>query len=562
MSLFGNLYIGASGLQTSQNALNTVAHNLSNVGTNGYTRQQILLNDRRYITISTNSKGVSNQQTGLGVTFAQTRTVRDYFLDQSYRKESGRSAFYEVSYGVLTETETLLGELDGESFSKSLDNLYEALKELAKNPASSVNQGLLVTRASEFIERANSVYGALATYQDNLNEQIRTGVNRINEISKRIRQLNNDIARIESSGIEHANDLRDERNLLLDELGTMGNISYREEESGSVTVRFEGHVLANREVANEIGLDASETTGFYTPYWKLDAIEQKDEQGYITYDLSTAGVYNLRQTISTAMDTDIGSIKAMIIARGDHRANYTDLADADTYNDKVSGSILMNIEAEFDNLLHNVIVGLNDALKAASDAADKAVQETSGDPTAQSDYLKNGTDPSGKKIPLQLFTRIACERYDVEDTAQGKENTLFSLGNLVVNPDLMKAPTLFGFVNDRKEEDFETAKLLQQALETENYTLNPNVTTKSSLIDYYSNIVSQVANTGAVFKSKYDSESTTVSSIDCARQQISGVLDDEELENMIKYQNAYNAASRYINVVDELLEHIINTLGR
>lgn len=562
MSLFGSLYIGASGLQTSQNALNTVAHNLSNVGTNGYTRQQILLNDRRYITISTTSKGISNQQTGLGVTFAQTRTVRDYFLDQSYRKESGRSAFYEVSYGVLTETETLLGELDGESFSKSLDNLYEALKELAKNPASSVNQSLLVTRASEFIERANSVYGALATYQDNLNEQIRTGVNRINEISRRIKQLNNDIARIESSGIEHANDLRDERNLLLDELGTMGNISYTEEESGSVTVRLEGHVLVNREIANEIGLDASETTGFYTPYWKIDAKEQVDAQGNVTYDLSTAGVYNLRQTISTAMDTDIGSIKAMIIARGDHRANYTDLADADTYNDKVSGSILMNIEAEFDNLLHNVIVGLNDALKAASDAADKVVQETSQDPTAQSDYLKNGTDADGNKIPLQLFTRIACERYDAEDTAEGKENTLFSLGNLIVNPDLMKTPTLFGFVNDRNEEDFETAKLLQQALETENYTLNPNVTTKSSLIDYYSNIVSQVANTGAVFKSKYNSEATTVASIDCARQQVSGVLDDEELENMIKYQNAYNAASRYINVVDELLEHIINTLGR
>ena len=93
------------------------------------------------------------------------------------------------------------------------------------------------------------------------------------------------------------------------------------------------------------------------------------------------------------------------------------------------------------------------------------------------------------------------------------------------------------------------------------YRLNPNVTTKSNLIDYYSNIVSQVANTGAVFKSIYENEDTTVSSTDNARQQIVGVSDEEELSNMIKFQNAYNASSRYINVIDQLLEHIINTLG-
>ena len=103
---------------------------------------------------------------------------------------------------------------------------------------------------------------------------------------------------------------------------------------------------------------------------------------------------------------------------------------------------------------------------------------------------------------------------------------------------------------------------MQKALETENYTLNPNVETKSNLIDYYSNIVSQVANTGAVFKSVYNSELTTVNGIETARQQISGISDDEELENMIKFQNAYNAASRYITVVDEMIEHIISTMGR
>jgi len=548
MSLFGSLYIGTSGLQTSQNSLNTVAHNLSNIGTTGFTRQQILLGDQRYNTLSSGTKGVSLMQTGLGVTFAQTRTVRDYFLDLSYRREAGRSAFYETSYNTLNEVETLLGELDGESFSESLDNIYVAFQELSKNPASTVNQSLLITRASEFIERANSVYTALESYQDNLNKQIEDAVNRINEISERIFQLNNDIVRIQSNGVEQANDLKDERDLLLDELGKLGKITYSEDEFGAVTVKFEGRQLVNREYHYEMALKTEEGTGFHTPFWKIDARKELDAFGRVTYDISTAEVFNMKQTISTAMDTDIGSLKAMLVARGDHRADYRDLQDADAYNELVSGSVIMNIQAEFDNLLHTIVTELNNVLATAAEEATAAYPDST--------YMR---DEDGNI--LQLFTRISCDVWEDEDLSEGKENTLFTLGNLVVNPDLVKKPTTLGFINDLNEEDFKTAEALQRVFEVENYVLNPNVTTKNSLIDYYSAIVGQVANTGSVFKSICTSEETTVSSIDAARQQISGVSDDEELENMIKYQNAYNAASRYINVVDELLERIINTLG-
>ena len=126
-------------------------------------------------------------------------------------------------------------------------------------------------------------------------------------------------------------------------------------------------------------------------------------------------------------------------------------------------------------------------------------------------------------------------------------------------PDLTGFSRIF-IKNDNKV-DYAIAQELQAVFETKAYRLNPNVTTKSNLIDYYSNIVSQVANTGAVFKSIYENEETTVSSTDNARQQVVGVSDEEELSNMIKFQNAYNASSRYINVIDQLLEHIINTLG-
>ncbi len=140
MPLMGSLYIGTSGLQTSQNALNTTAHNLSNVDTLGYTRQQVEQANKSYLKISTNPQAVNNKQTGLGVSYSRVKYVRDYFLDQTYRKESGRSMFYEVSTGVLEEIESQLGEMNGEAFQTTLEDLWTAIEELAKDPASSITQ--------------------------------------------------------------------------------------------------------------------------------------------------------------------------------------------------------------------------------------------------------------------------------------------------------------------------------------------------------------------------------------------------------------------------------------
>ena len=81
-------------------------------------------------------------------------------------------------------------------------------------------------------------------------------------------------------------------------------------------------------------------------------------------------------------------------------------------------------------------------------------------------------------------------------------------------------------------------------------------------LNYYNNLISQVANTGSVMKGISENQQITVDSTAAAREQILGVSSDEELGNMIMFQNAFNASSRYINVVSEMLEHIISTLGR
>ena len=124
-----------------------------------------------------------------------------------------------------------------------------------------------------------------------------------------------------------------------------------------------------------------------------------------------------------------------------------------------------------------------------------------------------------------------------------------------------REPSKLGFRLADGSEDKETADALKAAFTEEAYTLNPNVQKKTTFVDYYTDLVSQVANSGYVFRSIYENQVNTVEATQSAREQVVGVSTDEELSNMIKFQNAYNASSRYINVISEMLEHIISTLG-
>ena len=118
---FGSLYIGASGLQNSQNALNTTSNNLANVNTKGYVRQQVLQVDRNYTTFNTTAS-ISQQQSGLGMKIGDVVHARDIFLDKSYRNASGRQAFYAATYEAVDEVYTFYQELQGQAFQNTLED--------------------------------------------------------------------------------------------------------------------------------------------------------------------------------------------------------------------------------------------------------------------------------------------------------------------------------------------------------------------------------------------------------------------------------------------------------
>ena len=178
MSLMTSIYTGVSGLRTSQNALNTTSHNLANINTDGYVRQQVSFADTRYMQYGFSV--VNTMQVGLGVVSAETRHLRDLLLDNSFRLESGRQQFYASQYEAVEEVESIFGETEGTRFQNSLNDLWEAMSEVAKTPDSNTARAGLVMNANTFLARAEAMYDELYSYQLNVDTMIQETVAKVN----------------------------------------------------------------------------------------------------------------------------------------------------------------------------------------------------------------------------------------------------------------------------------------------------------------------------------------------------------------------------------------------
>ena len=566
---FGSLYIGASGLQNSQNALNTTSNNLANVNTKGYVRQQVLQVDRNYTTFNTTAS-ISQQQSGLGMKIGDVVHARDIFLDKSYRNASGRQAFYAATYEAVDEVYTFYQELQGQAFQTTLEDFWTAFQEWAKAPDDSVQQNLVIQKANLFVSRSNAVYTGLSDYQSTINTQISDDVDRINELGNTIFKLNLEIQKVESGNVETAMTLRDERDNALDELASYVDISYKENSDGIVKVSVEGVEFVDEARCYEMGKNRDEITGFVTPYWThLSDIENGD------YD----NVFSFTTPISSDLNNDLGELKALILARGDRKATYKDIVGltSDEYNrstpDAIATgmSVMLQAQAQLDQLVHGMITAINDTLcpnttlgeLTGSTASLTGTDENGNTVTITSGMkvldTKNCSTGSDKQIPPQeLFTRLGTERYTKVSVQETDAN-----GNTVTNDYYVynEEKSLLPHLSQNGKVNYDLAQKVAALWKGEYLTLDPDDTNKVTFIDYYNNMVGAFGTIGSVYESTAKSLSGTVTAVDNQRSQVMGVSSDEELTKMIKFQNAYNASSRFINVVNEMIESMITQLG-
>ncbi len=435
--------------------------------------------------------------------------------------------------------------------------------------------------AKSFLERASTISKQLASYQTNINSQISDKVNKINDIASKINKLNEQICRYESNGVENANDLRDQRNNLLDELGGLINITYKENANGIVTVNAEGYPLVSETQTFQMGTTTvSDTSNLLKPIW-------------VSY--GNIDVFNLDRIPSTTGNTDVGSLKGLLYSRGTKEANYTDIplrenyasdtdyqAAVNTFNSEINTSVIMTVQAQFDQLIHGVVTAINDIF-----APNKEVTiEVSPGVTKKIYIFDEENAPMGMDEPdyttgEALFNRKSTARY-TDDTVTivnddgttvsktvriyNQENkndkySLFTLGEIEVNPEITNNYSKLPLSSNKSGEiDKKTTEALLNLWDKSFASISPNSLSVSNFKDYYTHLIGDLATRGNELKTISENQATMVGNIDDQRQQTAGVSSDEELTNLIKFQHAYNASSRFINVIDQMLEHIITRL--
>lgn len=562
---FGSLYVGASGLQNAQNAINTTANNLANVDTKGYVRQQVRYADKNYTILKDSRANVNMQQSGLGVSIGDVVHARDIFLDKTYRQETGRMSFYSARYETATYVEDLMQELNGQQFKQSVSDLWQAFQEVSTKPADSTNQNLVLQKADLLVSRTQKLYSDLQNYQSNINDQIKDDVDRVNTIGNRIYELNLQIQRVEAGGTETAMTLRDERDSLLDELGNYGRIEVTEDATGFTYVDMEGVRFVDENRCYNMGLKAADGTGFYTPYWPQQSDVEKGQ--YVP-------VFRLSGEISSEMNTDIGSIKSKLLVRGDAYGRREDMASEKSYGN-IEGCTLMEVQAELDVLFSNIVRSMNDIYCPNTETTSAfistdGVTYPAGTKILDEENCARGVD--GEIPPRELFTRIGIDRYTKVTGKDGKtyyvyneedpdvSSTRYAIGTITVNSDLKRQITLMPAYKKDGSVDYEMGAKLAAAWEVKDMKLNPYDQKPCTFEEYYDKMVDQLGIEGNTYKSVTETLSGAVSSVDSKRQQVSGVSSDEELSNMIKFQSAYNAASRFMNVISEMTETIVTGL--
>lgn len=498
--LFGSLGIGISGLGVSRRGLETVSHNISNADNPAYTRQQSVNSDSRPIDMGYGSSPRGSQT-------QQVRQIRDEFLDTKLRREYASEAYWRGRQKVLSQIETIMNEkgvIDDEvegGLGKILDDFWTAWNEVAKEPDNMTVRGVLKERANAFVTTVNHMYKQLDNLQINLNIEVKDLVEETNALTKDIAELNRQIVAAEV-GKEVPNDLRDARNQKLDRLTQLMNVSYYEDEKGNVNVALNG--------INIVLEDSNK---------QLEYFDSNKPGGNGMVDIRFVGE---EKPMVVGIDISGGEIAAVLEARG--------VGDTPSPTSGYYKEAIPTMKAHLDELVRTIADAINDIHKTG--------------------YTINGIDENGPDAGYgKLF--FTTESGSGPITARNIKLAFTSLDDIA-------AGQTEGYLGDGKIA--EQIAALRDGLLYGSTTGSGGVDTLT-MEQYYRDMILDLGAAGREAINMGEFHADVIVQCENSRASMSAVSLDEEMTEMLKFQHAYSANSRFINAIDEMLDVIVNKLG-
>ncbi|GAB6927551.1 flagellar hook-associated protein FlgK [Paenibacillus sp. JCM 10914] len=501
-----------------QAALNTAGHNVTNANTPGYSRQTTRLVAANPLSFPGLQRTMAAGQLGMGVEADSIRRVRDFLLDIEYRNQNTNLSTWSVQQETLSNIEGIFNEPSDSSLSASIAEFWTAWQTLSKNPSDTDLSARMAVqqKAIALTETFNHIHSQLTTLSNNLTSRIDTKVGEANNYIDQIAELTQSIKRIEGLG-DNANDLRDKRDLLVDQLSMLGNVNVNET-GDTYQVTFGGQLVVDDMISTPItaAITATLTGGEIAGY-----VTSRDVhvQGYISQlnimaNTLATGQVEVTLPAGTILPPGV-TIPGAVMDPGNPRK----LAEDTKHT--VDGL----------NGLHKLGYTLNEP---ATNGTDFFVAADGGTITAGNMRLSQSVQSDLKNIGASLRT-------EMRNNPDGSTSEVVLKGNGGM-------------------------ALLIAGLSERTFSFNPNnnngaITDITNFEGYLQSVISKLGSDSSNAIKMVENGTLLVEHADTLRLSISSVSLDEEMSDLIRFQHAYSASSRVVTTIDEMLDKLINGTG-
>ncbi len=578
---FFEFNVARSALFTAQANLQVTSHNVANAATKGYSRQY-------GVTLA--NKAMSGGGSGMYGTGSSVTTVarhRSAFLDQKYWTQNSVYSQFKTKKPILENIERTFTSVDSDGVNNKLLTLMSDLENVFSDLSTNANDLTFrnnVLSSSEALAQGIAQIGnALTQQQQQLNEEVVINVNQMNTIADQIARLNNQIQISEFQG-DVANDLRDQRELLIDQLSNYVNVDVQETQLNpdydpldpyTTPAKFEYVILIDGTQyikGNEVNKLTLVNRDDQVPPIKKNPM---DAPGL--YDVSFGSSSTKFNVYSSSLQ---GSLKALIDLRDGNNARGLSLPQGQDANGIYGTNDFGDKFYRTTNAkgIPHYIDRLNELVRTFSKAVNEGVDHN-GNPMdgvyghVDSFDLEGNTgrfffslyDDDGNEITniedtVTLHnpdgTTTTAKYKDLSPADQQRVYDNLDWNSFTVSTELQRDPSLiatsstYGVGESNNNTALGFASLMD----------NTNLFANGKMTDFIIGITSEIAVTSkqaSTFESNY-SDIVTIS--ENQRIQVSGVDLNEESVNMVKYQQMYQAASKLISVIDSIYDITINQL--
>lgn len=521
-STFHGIETARRSLFTQQAALNTTGHNIANANTQGFSRQKVNMTASIPIEVPGLTHSAVPGQLGTGVEFSSIKRIREGFLDDQFRNENKSLGSWNIQSDTLDKLQTIMNEPTDSGIRTVLDNFWKTWSDLSKNPEDVTGRKILRENTIALTDAFNQVSKQLSDLNNDLTTNIGVKANEINSTIQTIASLNSQIVKVEGMG-DDANDLRDQRDLLTDNLSKIINITVTETSTG---------YNINMGSVNLVNGSTSTATS----------------------------ATSLGSAVASG-DLNSGEVHGMIYSRDQYVADYQKQLDT-LANTIANGDVTITIPA-------GSVIPNNTTLNTASGPV--TFTGTDAQRTLTADTVVTVQGINGLHKLGYLFTTPATtggDFFTAKAGATGINASSIQLNPAIQNDASQIATSMRTDDSSGKEVTVKgnnTMAILMAQLKDSKFTFPSGVTgngvTSGTMDDYFQSIVGQMGVQAQTATRQMKNQQNLVDQVDARRQSISGVSLDEEMSNMIMFQHAYGAASRFMTTYDQILDKLINGTG-